>query len=103
METVDAVVPISSEKFQEGEERTALEDRVRQFLFENSDQAFTVYEIGEELDFIASSPAAQRDHPPNMATVSVQVVLLRLFDNGVVESRIINDGDTPIRYYRARK
>lgn len=103
METVDAVVPISSEKFQEGEERTALEDRVRQFLFENSDQAFTVYEISEELDFIPSSPAAQRDHPPNMAMVFVQVVLLRLFDNGVVESRIINDGDTPIRYYRARK
>lgn len=37
-----------------------------------------------------------------MAAVSVHVVLLGLFDNGIVDSRIVDDGDVPKRYYKAQ-
>lgn len=98
---VDIGVPISKEEFRRGDQRTALEDRVRQFLLDNADQAFTVYEISDELGFIESSPSSQEGQP-DMQMVSIQVVLLKLFDNGIVESRIVDDGDSPKRYYRAR-
>lgn len=101
MDSVGLSVPISKEEFQQGEGRTALEDQVREFLFDNPDQAFTVYEISDELRFIESSPSSQQGQP-NMQMVSIQVILLKLFDNGIVESRIVEEDDTSKRYYRAR-
>ena len=95
-------MPISNEEFQRGREREALKDRVRRFLYENDDRAFTVYEISDEVGFIASAPPSHREQPTDMAAVSVQVVLLGLFDNGIVDSRIVDDGDVPKRYYKAQ-
>jgi hypothetical protein len=102
-------VPISLDRFERGGERYSIEDRILEFLRENSEQAYNVQEVTEAVMETGWSEA-NVDHPfeddervgwiLDVATVSA--ILDRLVDNGALERRIVDAGSGEQSYYRSR-
>jgi hypothetical protein len=102
-------VPISSDAFEQGGERYSIEERIRQFLQENADQAYNVREVTESVMETGWSEA-NVDHRVEDSELigcildfsTVSAILDRLVDHGALERRIVDAGEGERSYYRAR-
>ena len=102
-------MPISLEQFERGGQRYSIEERILTFLRENSEQAYNVLEVTEEVMETGWSES-NVDYPVedgdligcivDVATVSA--ILDRLVDNGALDRRIVDTGSGERSYYRTR-
>jgi len=101
-------MPVESEMFEEGAERSSIENEIIHFLHEHSEQAFNVQEV--TVNVMETGWSESNVDQPNfeeyvgcvldLATVSS--ILDGLVDNGLAERRILDTGDGERSYYRAR-
>ena len=102
-------MPIDLETFRRGEERYSIENEIIQFLHDNKTRAFNVHEITDAVMDIGWSEANVEETADCNASVgwvldmaTVSSVLDEMVDHGGVERRIVDTGDGPRSYYRAK-
>lgn len=100
-------MPIDTKTFKRGTEETEVEAKVRQFLFEHEQQAFTVPEIAVEI----SDPDLSKTEPSDQTgglteyqldMVAVKTALVDLYHRGAIEARLVEHNQSVQKYYRGR-
>ncbi|MCU4742166.1 hypothetical protein [Natronoglomus mannanivorans] len=101
-------MPIDASVFERGEERYSIEDEIVHLLQENSDTAYNVYEITTQVmepGWSESNTDLSADYAEYVGCfldlATVNSILDQLVDDGMVERRILDDGDGERSYYRA--
>lgn len=101
-------MPIDKDVFERGEERYSIEDELVDHLHENRDRAYNAYELTVEVmdpGWSESNTETAAEYEAYVGCfldlATVNSILDQLVDDGMVERRILDDGEGERSYYRA--